>query len=153
LYGLPDGYSYDFAASSQVPQGDWGTLACMGDERTIKKYANRRLYDSTTSRHVTLEDIRTLIVAGEKIRVIEDKTGADITRLVLLHVISEQEQFGQPMLSAQLLESIIRVHGGAGQESGAGELQSIDRLVAQQEAAPAAPDAARTRKINGSGDD
>jgi polyhydroxyalkanoate synthesis repressor PhaR len=125
----------------------------MGGERTIKKYANRRLYDSTTSRHVTLEDIRALIVAGEKIRVIEDKTGADITRLVLLHVIAEQEQFGQPMLSAQLLESIIRVHGSAGQESRAGGLQSIDSLVAQQETAPAAPDAARARKINGSGDD
>jgi polyhydroxyalkanoate synthesis regulator protein len=68
-------------------------------------------------------------------------------------VIAEQEQFGQPMLSAQLLESIIRVHGSAGQESVAGGLQSIDSLAAQQEVAPAVPDAARTRKINGSSDD
>ena len=125
----------------------------MGGERTIKKYANRRLYDSTTSRHVTLEDIRALIVAGETIRVIEDKTGADITRLILLHVIAEQEQFGQPVLSAQLLESIIRVHGSSGRESGAGGFQSIDSLVTQQEAAPAEPDTGRARKVNGSGDD
>jgi polyhydroxyalkanoate synthesis repressor PhaR len=85
----------------------------MSGERIIKKYANRRLYDPTLSRHVTLEDIRGLIVQGEKIRVVEDKTGEDITRLILLHVIAEQEQFGQPMLSTQLLESIIRLYGNA----------------------------------------
>ena len=95
----------------------------MSGERTIKKYANRRLYDSTTSRHVTLEDIRALVVSGEKVRVIEDKTGTDITRLILLHVIAEQEQFGQPMMSTQVLESIIRDRGAAqpGKVNGSGE--------------------------------
>ncbi len=83
----------------------------MSQERLIKKYANRRLYDASVSRHVTLDDIRELIIKGEKIRVVEDKTGDDITRLIMLQVIAEQEQFGRPILSSQLLESIIRFYG------------------------------------------
>jgi polyhydroxyalkanoate synthesis repressor PhaR len=88
----------------------------MGAERVIKKYANRRLYDATVSKHVTLDDIRALIVQGEKIRVIEDKSGEDITRLILLHVIAEQEQVGRPIFSTPLLESIIRFYGNALQD-------------------------------------
>ena len=88
----------------------------MPKERLIKKYANRRLYDASISKHVTLADIRQLIVDGEKIRVIEDKTSEDITRLILLQVIAEQEQFGQPILSTHLLESIIRFYGGPMQD-------------------------------------
>jgi polyhydroxyalkanoate synthesis repressor PhaR len=80
----------------------------MSQERLIKKYANRRLYDASQSRHITLDDIRALIVKGEKIKVVEDKTGHDITRHILLQVISEQEQFGRPILSTPVLESIIR---------------------------------------------
>jgi len=85
----------------------------MGTPRIIKKYANRRLYDASISRHVTLDDIRRLIVGGEKITVVEDKTGEDITRLILLQVIAEQEHGGQPILSTQTLESIIRCYGNA----------------------------------------
>jgi polyhydroxyalkanoate synthesis repressor PhaR len=121
----------------------------MGSERTIKKYANRRLYDSTVSRHVTLEDIRALIVDGEKIRVIEDKTGTDITRLILLQVIAEQEQFGQPILSTQLLESIIRVYGNGKHEAMTCCLQeSIASFLREQnvQSAPADDD---DRKRNG----
>lgn len=106
----------------------------MSGERIIKKYANRRLYDPTLSRHVTLEDIRGLIVQGEKIRVVEDKTGEDITRLILLHVIAEQEQFGQPMLSTPLLESIIRLYGNSLQEFMARHLeQSVERFLSERD--------------------
>jgi polyhydroxyalkanoate synthesis repressor PhaR len=80
----------------------------MSQERLIKKYANRRLYDASQSRHITLDDIRALIVKGEKLKVVEDKTGNDITRHILLQVIAEQEQFGRPILSTTVLESIIR---------------------------------------------
>ena len=83
----------------------------MSQERLIKKYANRRLYDASQSRHITLDDIRALIVKGEKIRVVEDKTGHDITRHILLQVIAEQEQFGRPILSTKVLEAIIRFYG------------------------------------------
>ena len=106
----------------------------MTKERLIKKYANRRLYDASISKHVTLEDIRDLIVRGEKIRVVEDKTGEDITRLILLQVIAEQEQFGKPILTTQLLESIIRYYGGPMQEFMAGYLeQSVAAFMRQQE--------------------
>jgi polyhydroxyalkanoate synthesis repressor PhaR len=106
----------------------------MTKERLIKKYANRRLYDASISKHVTLEDIRDLIVRGEKIKVVEDKTGEDITRLILLQVIAEQEQFGKPILTTQLLESIIRYYGGPLQDFMAGYLeQSVSAFMKQQE--------------------
>ena len=106
----------------------------MTKERLIKKYANRRLYDASISKHVTLEDIRDLIVKGEKIRVVEDKTGEDITRLILLQVIAEQEQFGKPILTTQLLESIIRYYGGPMQDFMARYLeQSVAGFMRQQE--------------------
>jgi polyhydroxyalkanoate synthesis repressor PhaR len=106
----------------------------MMKERLIKKYANRRLYDASISKHVTLEDIRDLIVKGEKIRVVEDKTGEDITRLILLQVIAEQEQFGKPILTTQLLESIIRYYGGPMQDFMARYLeQSVTSFTRQQE--------------------
>src|SRR5512134_3165993 len=106
----------------------------MTKERLIKKYANRRLYDASISKHVTLEDIRDLIVRGEKIRVVEDKSNEDITRLILLQVIAEQEQFGKPILSTHLLESIIRFYGGPMQEYMARYLESsVEAVMKQQE--------------------
>ena len=106
----------------------------MAKERLIKKYANRRLYDASQSRHVTLEDIREFIVQGEKITVVEDKSGEDITRLILLQVIAEQEQFGKPILSSQLLESIIRFYGNGMQEFMSRYLEkSVETFTRQQE--------------------
>ena len=107
----------------------------MTQERLIKKYANRRLYDATQSRHITLDDIRTLIVRGEKIKVVEDKTGHDITRHILLQVIAEQEQFGRPILSTPVLEAIIRFYGNAMQSFLASFLEkSVETFLNQQEA-------------------
>jgi polyhydroxyalkanoate synthesis repressor PhaR len=106
----------------------------MSQERLIKKYANRRLYDASQSRHITLDDIRALIVKGEKIKVVEDKTGHDITRHILLQVISEQEQFGRPILSTPVLESIIRFYGSSMQGFLASFLEkSIETFLRQQE--------------------
>ena len=110
----------------------------MSQERLIKKYANRRLYDAAQSRHITLDDIRALIVKGEKIRVVEDKTGHDITRHILLQVIAEQEQFGRPILSTKVLEAIIRFYGNAMQGFLAGFLEkSVETFLSQQEAVQA----------------
>ena len=110
----------------------------MTQERLIKKYANRRLYDATQSRHITLDDIRALIVKGEKIKVVEDKTGHDITRHILLQVIAEQEQFGRPILSTPVLEAIIRFYGNAMQGFLAGFLEkSVETFLNQQEAVQA----------------
>ncbi len=106
----------------------------MVKERLIKKYANRRLYDASQSRHVTLDDIRQFIVEGEKVTVVEDKTGEDITRLILLQVIAEQEQFGKPILSTPLLESMIRFYGNGLQELMSRYLEkSVEAFARQQE--------------------
>ena len=106
----------------------------MSGERLIKKYANRRLYDASISKHVTLSDIRELIVKGEKIRVIEDKSGEDITRLILLQVIAEQEQFGRPIFTTPVLESIIRFYGGPLQDFMSRYLElSVRAFMSQQE--------------------
>jgi len=110
----------------------------MSQERLIKKYANRRLYDASQSRHITLDDIRGLIVKGEKIKVVEDKTGNDITRHILLQVIAEQEQFGRPVLSTKVLEAIIRFYGNSLQGYLANFLErSVEMFLNQQEAVQA----------------
>jgi polyhydroxyalkanoate synthesis repressor PhaR len=106
----------------------------MTEERVIRKYANRRLYDATASRHVTLEDIRKMIGAGERVKVLDDKTGEDVTRSMLLQIIANQEQFGTPVLSIQLLEAIIRFYGNPVQEMLTQYLeQSIGSLLRQQQ--------------------
>jgi polyhydroxyalkanoate synthesis repressor PhaR len=84
--------------------------------RVIRKYSNRRLYDPDQSRHITLDEVRELIVAGEKVRIEDAKTGDDITRSILLQIIVEREEAGRPLLSAELLEQLIRFYGGAMQE-------------------------------------
>jgi len=106
----------------------------MQQERVIRKYTNRRLYDTTGSRHVTLEDLRHLIVSGEKIKVLDDKSGEDLTRQVLLQIISEQEHLGSPVLSAELLEMIIRFYGRPMQALLSGYLeQAFTAMLRQQE--------------------
>jgi polyhydroxyalkanoate synthesis repressor PhaR len=101
--------------------------------RTIKKYANRRLYDTQASRHVTLDGIRELVASGEDVVVMDDTTGQDITRSILLQVISEQEQGGRPILSAEMLKHIIRFYGNPLQELMGGYLErSMEGFMNQQ---------------------
>jgi polyhydroxyalkanoate synthesis repressor PhaR len=107
----------------------------MQQERLIRKYSNRRLYDTAASRHVTLEDLRQLIAAGERIKVVDDKSGDDLTRSVLLQIIAEQEQFGVPVLGSELLETIIRFYGGPMQALLSRYLeQAFTTMLRQQEA-------------------
>ena len=79
--------------------------------RVIKKYPNRRLYDPEISSYITVEEVRQLILDGEQFEVRDAKTGEDLTRQVLLQIIAEQEQGGEPVLSTQLLSQIIRFYG------------------------------------------
>ena len=105
----------------------------MAEERLIRKYANRRLYDAHDSRHVTLDDLRKLIAGGHRIKVVDDKSGEDLTRSILLQIIASQEQFGTPVLSTQLLEAIIRFYGNPIQQLLTTYLeQSIGTLLRQQ---------------------
>jgi polyhydroxyalkanoate synthesis repressor PhaR len=106
----------------------------MANERIIRKYANRRLYDAADSRHVTLDDIRKLVAAGERVKVVDDKSGEDLTRAMLLQIIANQEQFGTPVLSTQLLEAIVRFYGNPIQQMLASYLeQGVSSLLRQQQ--------------------
>ena len=79
--------------------------------RIIKKYPNRRLYDSHTSSHVTLVDIRRLVQEQEPFQVIDAKSGDDITRSILLQIIQEAESDGDPIFSSTMLKNIICFYG------------------------------------------
>jgi polyhydroxyalkanoate synthesis repressor PhaR len=85
----------------------------MSEPRVIKKYPNRRLYDTVESRYITLADIRRLVIEKIDFVVIDKKTQEDITRTILLQVISEQEHRGDPLMSQDFLSQIIRSYGGA----------------------------------------
>lgn len=105
----------------------------MPKTRLIKKYANRRLYDTTSSSHVTLEGIHDLIVAGHDVQVVDETNGEDISRSILLQIIAEREQGGRPMLDADFLMRIIRLYGNPMQDM-VGEFlsRSFDTFVGQQ---------------------
>jgi polyhydroxyalkanoate synthesis repressor PhaR len=105
----------------------------MSDARIIKKYPNRRLYDTEESRYITLADIKRLVVEKVDFVVVEKKTGKDITRSIMLQVISEQEQSGEPIMSRDFLSQIIRSYGSAMQGMVGGYLdQSLRLFMGQQ---------------------
>ena len=106
--------------------------------RVIRKYANRRLYDTSESRYVTLEDIRQLIIDRADFKVEDSKSGEDLTRNILLQIITEQENRGGspeggPMFSNKVLQQLIRFYGDSMQNSMSGYLeQSISTFMEQQ---------------------
>jgi polyhydroxyalkanoate synthesis repressor PhaR len=80
----------------------------MSDQRVIKKYPNRRLYDTAKSQYIRLEDIRDLVMGQVEFIVMDSRTQSDITRGVLLQVIAGQENVGRPVLSREFLSNAIR---------------------------------------------
>ena len=80
--------------------------------RLIKKYPNRRLYDTELSRYITLVDIRDLVLRGVEFHVLDTNTNEDITRQILMQIIMEEEAGGRPLFSASMLAQIIRFYGG-----------------------------------------
>lgn len=81
--------------------------------RVIKKYPNRRLYDTETSAYITLADVKSLVMEAQRFVVQDAKSGADLTRSILLLIILEEEAGGVPMLSTAMLEQLIRFYGHA----------------------------------------
>ncbi len=81
--------------------------------RLIKKYPNRRLYDTKTSSYITLADVKQMVVKQEDFQVIDAKSGDDLTRQILLQIILEEESGGVPMFSSDLLSQMIRSYGSA----------------------------------------
>ena len=82
-------------------------------DRLIKKYPNRRLYDTQTSSYITLADVKQLVLGNEDFIVVDAKTEEDLTRSILLQIILEEEANGQPMFSSSALSQIIRYYGHA----------------------------------------
>jgi polyhydroxyalkanoate synthesis repressor PhaR len=79
--------------------------------RVIRKYPNRRLYDTSESRYVTLADVRRLVIDGIDFVVLDRKSQQDITRTILLQVIAEQEGAGESLMSRDFLSQVIRSYG------------------------------------------
>lgn len=103
---------------------------------TIKKYANRRLYNTGTSTYVTLEDLAVMVKSGEDFAVFDAKTGEDITRSVLVQIISEQEnkEGAQNLLPVNFLRQLIRFYGDSMQMLVPRYLEtSIDSLTREQQ--------------------
>jgi polyhydroxyalkanoate synthesis repressor PhaR len=87
--------------------------AVAGGPRILKKYPNRRLYDTQTSSYITLADVKKMVLTGEDFVVRDAKTSDELTRSILLQIILEEETGGVPMFSSQMLAQIIRFYGHA----------------------------------------
>ena len=105
----------------------------MTEPRIIKKYPNRRLYDTEVSSYVTLEDVRNLVLRKIPFQIRDARTNKDLTRSILLQIIMEQEADGEPMFSEQVLAKIIRFYGDSLQGMMASYLErSLNLFVDQQ---------------------
>lgn len=97
--------------------------------RLIKKYANRRMYDTYTSTHVNVNDIRQLVIEDVTFQVVDAKSGEDLTRSILLQIIQEAENDGEPIFSSDMLKGIIRFYGPLQGMLGSYLEQSIQTVV------------------------
>jgi len=107
----------------------------MSDPRVIKKYPNRRLYDTVESRYITLADVRRLVLEKIDFVVVDKKNNADITRSILLQVIAEQEHLPEPILTQDFMVNVIRSYGSTAQASVSGHLeQTLKQFLGQHPA-------------------
>ncbi|WP_423823809.1 polyhydroxyalkanoate synthesis repressor PhaR [Salinisphaera sp. SPP-AMP-43] len=103
-------------------------------QRIIKKYPNRRLYDTEVSRYITLDHVRQLVIANEDFTIVDKRSGRDITRSILLQVISEQEEGGDPIFRTEILRHIIRFYGDSMQGAMSSYLELSLELFNEQQA-------------------
>ena len=105
----------------------------MSVERIIKKYPNRRIYDTGESRYITLSDIRKLVITGVEFQVQDSNSGEDLTRSILLQIIMEEESNDKPIFSVPVLSQLIRFYGGTVQGAFAQYLEESLSMFAQQQ--------------------
>ena len=105
----------------------------MSDIRIIKKYPNRRLYDTEDSKYITLDDVKQLVFNGVEFSVKDVKSDEDLTRTILLQIISEQEHDGEPFFSTELLTQIIRSYGDSLQGIAGDYIQKSMGLFVEQQ--------------------
>ena len=99
----------------------------MSEPRVIKKYPNRRLYDTVESRYITLTDIKRLVVDKVAFLVVDKKNNTDITRSILLQVIGEQEHQTEPLMNQEFMTHLIRAYGASQHAQVAGHLEQALR--------------------------
>jgi len=105
----------------------------MEELRIIKKYPNRRLYDTEESKYITLEGVKKLVLKNQKFTIKDVKSEMDLTRNTLLQIIVEQEDQGEPIFSSQLLSHIIRIYGNSDQSAASECLQkSIKQFFSEK---------------------
>jgi polyhydroxyalkanoate synthesis repressor PhaR len=104
----------------------------MSDPRVIKKYPNRRLYDTVESRYITLADVRRLVVERIDFVVVDKKNNSDITRSILLQVIAEQEHLPEPILTQDFMVNVIRSYGSNVQNLVSGHLEQALKVFLSQ---------------------
>ena len=102
-----------YAKEKTANQSDSEKNAASDTLRLIKKYPNRRLYDTRTSSYITLADVKDLVLKHEQFQVVDAKTNEDLTRSILLQIILEEEAGGMPMFTSDLLAQLIRFYGNA----------------------------------------
>ncbi len=95
----------------RAPAGAPVEEAAEAAPRILKKYPNRRLYDTHSSSYITLHDVRQMVLDGEAFEVLDAKSGEELTRSILLQIILEEESGGLPMFSTQMLSQLIRYYG------------------------------------------
>jgi polyhydroxyalkanoate synthesis repressor PhaR len=106
----------------------------MSDPRVIKKYPNRRLYDTVESRYITLADVRRLVVERIDFVVVDKKNNSDITRSILLQVIAEQEHLPEPILTQEFMVNVIRSYGSNVQSLVSSHLeQALKQILSQHQ--------------------
>lgn len=102
--------------------------------KLIKKYPNRRLYDTESSKYITLADLKTIITEGTTIKVVDSNSEEDITRNILMQIIMDSESAGEPIFNTAMLQQIIRFYGGPLQSMFAQYLEDSMKLFERQQA-------------------
>ena len=102
--------------------------------RLIKKYPNRRLYDTVDSKYITLDDARQMVMDEVPFKVVDQKTGEDLTRSILLQIIMEQEASGESLFGNDVLSEFIRNYSESSRENFTGFLQASMKMFSEQQA-------------------
>ena len=119
--------------------------------RLIKKYPNRRLYDTQTSAYITLNDVKCLVLSFENFKVVDARTGDDLTRTILLQIVVEEETAGVPLFTADLLVQMIRFHGNSMQTMMLTFMDQSKQSIDQMQTQPPGLVCEETSKPNSSG--
>lgn len=105
----------------------------MSKQRVIKKYPNRRLYDTEISSYITLDDVRRLVLDQTDFRVVDARSKKNITRSILLQIIMEQEEDGEPIFTEEVLAQMIRFYGDSLQSAMSNFFEKSFRMFVEQQ--------------------